>query len=70
MSDNSNNNQSTVTPVAFGANLVLCDVDATKEEIFSDELEDGLAEAAALIHVNTSERWLRGVLAGRQQAGP
>jgi GntR family transcriptional regulator, transcriptional repressor for pyruvate dehydrogenase complex len=27
-----------------------------------------LAEAAALIHVNTSERWLRDVLARRQQA--
>ena len=27
-----------------------------------------LAEAAALVHVNTSERWLRGVLAGRQEA--
>jgi GntR family transcriptional repressor for pyruvate dehydrogenase complex len=28
-----------------------------------------LAEAAALMHVNTSERWLRGVLTGRQEAG-
>jgi GntR family transcriptional repressor for pyruvate dehydrogenase complex len=28
-----------------------------------------LAEAAALMHVNTSERWLRDVLAGRQEAG-
>lgn len=28
-----------------------------------------LAEAAALMHVNTSERWLRGVLAGRPGAG-
>jgi len=27
-----------------------------------------LAEAAALMHVNTSERWLRGVLTGRQEA--
>jgi len=26
-----------------------------------------LAEAAALMHVNTSERWLRGVLTGRQE---
>ncbi len=28
-----------------------------------------LAEAAALMHVNTSESWLRGVLAGRHEAG-